>query len=493
MQIPFCLNILFPKGGRMCSVGFSPKGKTALVYRGIFLIFVLSSFGQNASAQLQIVDKTYDFGMLLRADDNWTDFEIRNAGTKDAVIFRVEGPKNIDVKLSAKTVKPGTSEFIRVAVSPKEAGKFKIDLKVFASAWQKPETIEILGESSFVASSMIPCPDFSGNRSTADNEFHISVRDRAQNIPLQDANIDVYKDGRKVVTIQSNEYGEVSARLPYGRYFFSIQSDGGQIDTALYINAVSNHLVAMLDAKRVSRGEPVVIDEIASRNTRELPERVSENEVTLKPRVIETASLPQNREPELIEPENAVMPLTDFKQNNLVFLVDVSASMNRFGKLDLLKIAMVQLLDVLRSVDRFSLISYSSETNVIIETETRLDREACIKAILALEARGSTAGAKAIDRAGEVALLHFVETGNNQIILATDGAFDEGVDKALRLAAKYAGKDVRLSILGIKCGPATTKQMQELTDAGAGRFVPINLASDAGGQLIDEIKKSSVR
>lgn len=493
MQIPFLQNPLFPQGRRMCYVRFSPKGNTSFLFRGFLLIFFLSSLGQKASAQLEIVDKTHDFGMLLRADENWTDFEIHNSGRKDAVIFRVEGPNNTDVKLSAKTVKPDSSEFIRVAVSPKEVGKFKIDLKVFASTWQKPETIEIKGESSFAASSMIPCPDFSGNRSTADNEFHISVRDMAQNIPLQDAHIDVYKDGRKFQTIQSNQYGEVSAKLPYGRYFFSIQSNGGQLDTALYVNAVNSHLLAMLEAEVIPRDEAILAEDIPSRATRELPETEVKNEETLTPRVIATPTPTISTDPEPSEPENAVMPLRDFKQNNLVFLIDVSASMNRYGKLDLLKIAMVQLLDVLRPVDRFSLISYSSETNLIIETETQLDREDCINAILSLEARGSTAGAKAIDKAGEVATAHFVETGNNQIILATDGAFDEGVDKALRLAAKYAGKDIRLSVLGIKCGPATTKQMQELTDAGEGRFVPINFASDAGEQLIDEIKKSSVR
>src|SRR5690606_13808929 len=128
------------------------------------------------------------------------------------------------------------------------------------------------------------------------------------------------------------------------------------------------------------------------------------------------------------EDENSVLPISAFKPNNLVFLVDVSTSMKKDGKLDLLKIAMVELLDVLRPVDRFSLISYSSETNVLMETESNLDRDACIAAILALEPGGGTQGAKAINKAGSVAMSHFVESGNNQIILATDGAFSQGVE-----------------------------------------------------------------
>ena len=448
-----------------------------------------------------MVDSTKDFGILRRADPNWVDFEIRNSTNGDAVIFRVEGPKNTDIKLSAKTVKAGTSEFIRVAVSPKEEGKFNIDLEVHASAWAKPETIRIKGESTFAASSLIPCPDFGSNSAANDNEFHISVRDLLQNIPVKDAAITVYKDGRKMTEFISNQHGEVSAQLPYGRYFFSIYYDGFQLDTALYVNAVNSHLLAMLEQKAMTY-EDVIKEETIADEAIEVQE-IEEEEIAFE-KEIEIPVPPIPVSPPEVEPssspisvpveaENSVLPISAFKPNNLVFLVDVSTSMKKDGKLDLLKIAMVELLDVLRPVDRFSLISYSSETNVIIETESNLDRDACIAAILALEPGGGTQGAKAINKAGSVAMSHFVENGNNQIILATDGAFSQGVDKALNYAKKYRRRNVQLSVLGIKCGPFTTKQMNQLVDEGGGRFVAINQASDAGKQLINEIKKSSVR
>lgn len=441
-----------------------------------------------------MVDQTKDFGILRRADPNWVDFEIRNSGIKDAVIFRVEGPKNTDIKLSAKTVKAGTSEFIRVAVSPKEEGKFNINLEVHASAWAEPATIRLKGESTFAASSLIPCPDFGSNAASNDNEFNISVRELIQNIPLNNAEIAVYKDGRKIDVLSTNQHGEVSAQLPYGRYFFSIVHEGFQMDTALYVNAVNSHLLAMLESREIEYED--VIKEVEV-------ETIEEEEIALEEEIeipIEPIpAIPPVEEetiseiPVPVEPENSVLPLSAFKPNNLVFLVDVSTSMKKDGKLDLLKIAMVELLDVLRPVDRFSLISYSSETNVIIETESNLDREACIEAILALEPGGGTAGAKAINKAGSVAMSHFVNGGNNQIILATDGAFNQGVDKALNYASKYRRRNVQLSVLGIKCGPFTTKQMNQLVEEGGGRFVAINQASDAGNQLIEEIKKSSIR
>ncbi len=445
-----------------------------------FLIFTVS-------AQLSIVENAKDFGILRRADPNWVDFEIRNSSSADAIIFRVEGPKNTDIKLSAKTVKAGTTEFIRVAVSPKAEGRFDIALKVHASAWAKPVTIKVKGESTFAASGLIPCPNFGSTAAANDNEFHISVRNLAQNESIEDAEIAVYRDGRKIDKLETNQYGEVTAKLPYGRYFFSIQYNDFQLDTGLYVNAVNSHLLAMLEGKVIERKQVSNVEEIAHVENVEIP-------VSPPP----TAAVEPTEEisqdlPELEEDEDAVLPMNKFKQNNLVFLVDVSASMKSNGKLDLLKIAMIELLDVLRPEDRFSLISYSSKTDVLLETESNLDRDACIAAILALEPGGSTAGAKAIDKAGRVALSHFVENGNNQIILATDGAFNVGVDKALNYASRYNRKNVELSVLGIKCGPFTTKQMTELVSEGGGKFVAINQAGDAGGLLIDEIKRSSIR
>lgn len=464
--------------------------------RKISLSFLFSLLILSASAQLEMVDKVKDFGILRRADANWTDFEIRNSGSADAIIFRVEGPKNTDIKLSAKTVKAGTSEFIRVAVSPKAEGKFSIDLEVHASPWAKPVKIEVKGESTFAASSLIPCPDFGSNASANDNEFHISVRELIKNIPIDNAEIAVYKDGRKIDNLSTNQHGEVSAQLPYGRYFFSIEHDGYQMDTALYVNAVNSHLLAMLEAKEIVYAD--IIKEDGVDDLEEDDEEIGfeeEVKIPIPPRPIDPPVVEHTTRniPTAVEPEYSVLPLSAFKENNLVFLVDVSTSMKKDGKLDLLKIAMVELLDVLRPVDRFSLISYSSETNVIIETGSNLDRDACIAAILALEAGGGTEGAKAINKAGQVAQSHFIENGNNQIILATDGAFNQAIDKALKYTSKYKRKNIQLSVLGIKCGPFTTKQMNMLVDVGGGRFVPVNQASDAGTQLIDEIKKSSVR
>jgi Ca-activated chloride channel family protein len=139
----------------------------------------------------------------------------------------------------------------------------------------------------------------------------------------------------------------------------------------------------------------------------------------------------------------------------------------------------------------FTLISYSTETRLIVETTENLNKESCARAIAALEAGGNTAGAKAIDAAGKKALSFYLENGNNQIILATDGSFNEGHEQALKLASKFYRKGVHTSVLGIKCGKYTTTAMTELAAEGGGRFIPIESTNDAGSRLINEIKTSS--
>lgn len=452
-----------------------------LGFRQWLLIAVCCLSGFHSAAQVVLAQKTIDMEILRRADANWVDFEIKNNTAEKVTIFRVTGSENTDVKLSAKTIAPHTSAYVRVAVSPPKEGSFNEKLEVFLSAWQKPQTIQVKGESTFAATSLIPCPDFSGNAASSTSEFFVSVRN-LENTPISESLIQVYKDGRKSGELKTNTHGEAAMELPYGRYFFSIRKEGFQLDTALYVNAINNHLLAMVEYVEPAPVEPPPLEEIVETPPPPPPPPVIEEEPV--------AEVPVTTVP---EEEDAPLPLSKYKENNLVFLIDVSASMRKDGRMDLLKIAMIELLDILRPYDKFTLMTYADDTKMIMEATTHLDKEACAEAILALEPRGSTEGAKAIDKAGKIALKHFVKGGNNQVIMATDGAFNRGVDQALRYVSKYERKDVRLSVLGIKCGAFTTKQMTTLVAQGSGRYIPIHIAEDAGSQLIEEVKKSSVR
>lgn len=450
-----------------------------------FIACALTTCAYQLSAQLVLETVLRDLGTLTRADERFADFQIRNTGSTDEIIFRVEAGRNTVVKMSSKTVAAGATETIRIQYNPKMEGPFNIEARVFASAWQSPRTAVLRGEALF-ADSGIPCPDFSDVPGGALREFHVSLRDPDMK-PAAGAVLRIFSEGREVARTRTDEYGEASESLMPGRYLIVAEIKGMSADTALYTSAVKDHVLLLLDRplpETMLPPEAPAEDETALAVEQE-PDAPRD---TVQPTPADVAEINSPA-----QGGNEPMPLSKFKQSNVVFLVDVSASMKHQSRMDLLKIAMTDLLDVLRDVDRFTLISYASETSTLIEATEVLDRKQCSDAIAALHPRGSTEGAKAIDMAGRTARKYFLPEGNNQIILATDGAFNEGARKASRLVKKYLRRDIQTSVLCIRCGNYTTEEMSGLAESGKGSFVPIERAEDAGHRLISEIKRSALR
>ncbi|MCH2214203.1 MAG: VWA domain-containing protein [Flavobacteriales bacterium] len=436
------------------------------------LIALFSSFLISAAfGQVTLLDTQFDFGTLSRLDQNYADFRLKNESKKEAVIFRVEAPSHVDVNFSSKKILPDSTVHIRLAYNPTIKGDFNESFKIYLSAWDKPKTIQLKGEATFSFDKFIPCPDFSTDPAGSLRPFSITAR-TLNNIPIDFAEISIFKGGRSCGKYFTDQNGEAELMLNAGRYFFSISGK----DTSIYVNATNDHLVAFIDIEK----DQVPLEDIENRN------------IEVEKELILEATEESSREEEITE-EDLVLPLSKFKPNNLVFLVDVSTSMKHNGKLDLLKVAMVNLVDALRDVDRFTLISYAGESGVIMKTEENLDKQRCIRAIMGLSAGGRTDGTKAINRAGMAAQVSFIEGGNNQIILATDGAFNEGADKAQKLSAKFKRKGVFTSVLGIKCGNYTSHEMQELASMGGGNYIPLNNIKDAERKLLEEVKIRSMR
>lgn len=440
-------------------------------------------------AQLTLEKPLHDFGVLARADEPFADFAISNNGGKDEIIFRVEVPKTVEVKMSSKTVAAGATESIRLHYTPAQAGPFDIEARIYASPWAEPRTVRLRGEATFAGGSM-PCPDFSTAPAGQLRPFHLSLRDETMQ-PVANASIVVYQLGRAMQELRTDVNGELSTALPAGRYFIAAKVGDMEVDTAVYASAVRDHVLLRIpgilaDIREEVREETPAIDTLTTEEE-DVVEYVEPTAQDPGP-----AQIPEVVE-EPLKGDNPLMPLDLYKQNNVVFLVDVSTSMKQQGRLDLLKIAMTDLLKAMRDSDRFTLISYATDTDVLLEAGSNLNKAQCALAIMSLEAAGNTQGAKAIDRAGRSARQHFLPEGNNQIILATDGAFNEGASKASKLVNKYRRFGINTSVLCIRCGKFTTQEMQGLASEGQGRFVPIEGAGDAGERLINEIKTSAMR
>lgn len=173
--------------------------------------------------------------------------------------------------------------------------------------------------------------------------------------------------------------------------------------------------------------------------------------------------------------------------NNLVFLIDVSGSMNSQNKLPLLKSAFKLLVDQLTEEDRVSIVVYAGAAGVVLEPTNK--KEEILDALNKLNAGGSTAGGAGIQLAYKIAKKNFISNGNNRVILATDGDFNVGTNgdnELVKLIENKRDDDIFLSILGFGTGNYMEGKMQKISSAGNGNHNYIDNMREAKKVLMDE-------
>ncbi|MXW56245.1 MAG: DUF3520 domain-containing protein [Gemmatimonadales bacterium] len=180
----------------------------------------------------------------------------------------------------------------------------------------------------------------------------------------------------------------------------------------------------------------------------------------------------------------------DLPPSNLVFLLDVSGSMSSPDKLPLLKKAFALLTEQLRPQDRVAIVVYAGAAGLVLPPTPGNRRARILSAVERLEAGGSTAGGAGIALAYDVARKHFVENGNNRVILATDGDFNVGAssDEAMvRLIEKERESGIFLTVLGFGTGNLKDSKMEGIANRGNGNFHYVDGLLEARKVLVEEM------
>ncbi len=175
--------------------------------------------------------------------------------------------------------------------------------------------------------------------------------------------------------------------------------------------------------------------------------------------------------------------------SNLVFLIDVSGSMETENKLPLVKSALKMLVNNLRSEDKLSIVVYAGNAGLVLPVTPGNQKKTIYAALDRLQAGGSTAGGAGIQLAYKVAAENFVHNGNNRVILATDGDFNVGVsgDNELEeLITRERQKGVYLTCLGFGMGNYKDSKMEVLADKGNGNYAYIDNIREAQKTLVNE-------
>lgn len=175
--------------------------------------------------------------------------------------------------------------------------------------------------------------------------------------------------------------------------------------------------------------------------------------------------------------------------SNLVFLLDVSGSMDRPNKLPLLKSAFKMLVNELRPEDKVAIVVYAGASGLVLDGTSGEKKRAIRAALNQLQAGGSTAGASGIQLAYKVAKENFIPNGNNRVILATDGDFNVGPSSEAELVQLIENKrnqGIFLSIIGFGDGDYQDEKMEQLADNGNGNYHYIDQLSEAKKVLVNE-------
>ena len=212
---------------------------------------------------------------------------------------------------------------------------------------------------------------------------------------------------------------------------------------------------------------------------------------------LEAASCPWNPPDRLVRIGIKARELARDKRpaSNLVFLIDVSGSMEPPERLPLIKASMRMLVEQLTENDRVAIVTYAGESGVALPSTAGDHKEDILRALDKLEAGGSTNGASGIKLAYKVAREGFIQGGTNRVILATDGDFNVGVTSQgdlVRLIQGEAKSGVSLSALGVGTDNYKDATMQKLADKGNGNYAYIDQLDEARKVLVEQMSGTLV-
>jgi Ca-activated chloride channel family protein len=181
--------------------------------------------------------------------------------------------------------------------------------------------------------------------------------------------------------------------------------------------------------------------------------------------------------------------------SNLVFLIDVSGSMNSPEKLPLVKSGLHMLVSQLGENDFVSIVVYAGSSGLVLRPTSGMNKETIRQAIDSLQPGGSTNGASGITLAYDQATANFLRNGVNRVILMTDGDFNVGITSQgalTRLIEDKAKSGVFLSVLGFGMGNIKDSTLEKLADQGNGHYAYIDNTTEARKVLVEEMSGTLV-
>ena len=504
----------------------------------IFSILMTDAFGQKGAYKLH--QTTFDFGEIHNWNNQAAKFQLTNTGKFDIVFLPTFPKTDLFVELPQGPVKPGSSSEIEIYYYTSSTGEFKRSIDLYIGTSPAPIQLTIKGNIlSLHENALVECPGFAPK--TDQNlafEQQLMIIDAESKNPIQEATVWISSAGNELKT-ETRENGISKETILPGLYGIMVEKQGYQSTSETKYISKQTGLVTIelepieiilplnvwMDDTQEIQEDSVEKEDVAESNVNPLPQSIHDTdinrttdhletddfglhvEVPVEDQITEPVEIqpdvirqifedPQPATTATIQPEVEVLPITTYNPNNIVFLIDVSTSMKNPDKLPLLKSSMKKLTEVLRDIDQITIVTYSSSASVAMTTTNADNKQQILLLIDSLSASGWTHGVKGIETAYELIESNFITGGNNQIILATDGLFnnpDYSQKDLFSLVEDKASEHIILSVIGFGKDNDAIKLMKRLAGRGQGSFIQIESVSAANEALIEEIKLHSLK
>jgi Ca-activated chloride channel homolog len=207
----------------------------------------------------------------------------------------------------------------------------------------------------------------------------------------------------------------------------------------------------------------------------------------------ENAECPWNKDHQLVQIglQGKSLDYEHLKASNLVFLIDVSGSMDDSNKLPLVKKSLNLMLQNLQPIDKVALVVYAGAAGVVLPSTSLDEKDKIISAIENLKAGGSTAGGAGIQLAYDIAKSSYIADGNNRVILCTDGDFNIGASSTsemVRLIEEKRKENIYLTICGFGMGNYKDGRLEQISRAGNGNYFYIDQEKEAQKVFVKELR-----
>jgi Mg-chelatase subunit ChlD len=414
---------------------------------------------QAQTSSMKISSTMVDFGRIAAIVYPAKTIEFTNNGTEKLAILLIEKGPNVKVNFERRFYQPGEKGIISIYYEARDPGDFNEEIKIFSNLDNEPISVLLKGTCISIQECF---PDIHNLL-----KRNILVVDKISKAPVPSSVVTFVHnhDVKKPFVVKVDKKGKAVEELPIGLYNAEAAVTGYEpYANEFFLPKTYPNVLIELTPKQTA--PPVAI---------ETPAFVSSEKTGPK---VTSSELPENK----------------YAANNIVLLLDVSGSMNSQGKFTLLKQSINNLVIILRPIDYVSIITYATESRVVLPGLPGNEKEKISGIVQELVPHGNTQGVKGLNTAYDLALKQFIKGGNNQVILATDGEFSEkGVTDEYyqQFISGFAKKGIKLSILGFGANKSAIERMNKMASSGEGRCVLINSEKYIKNILIEEIKKMS--